>query len=115
VTAVATERWAPIHGYEDHYAASSLGDIHGLPRRAPIYNRGREFSRFVPPKILRPAPRSGPNKRRWVKLCRDGIRADYEVGRLVLEAFTEPRPDRRVEYIDGDTCNTRLDNLRWSA
>lgn len=46
----------------------------------------------------------------------DQMYCDFDVGRLVAEAFMpEHDPDACVVHVDGDIGNNRLDNLRWAT
>lgn len=46
----------------------------------------------------------------------DGIRKNYLVHRLILEAFVGPCPEgMECRHLDGDPSNNRLENLRWGT
>lgn len=92
------EVWRPIEGFECLYEVSNLGRV-------------KSFW-FNKEKILK------PNKTKWgylyVVLCKDGRKKNYNVHRLVANAFL-PNIDNlpEVNHIDEDKTNNRVDNLEW--
>lgn len=95
------EIWKPIKGYEGLYEVSNLGRIKSLN-----YNHtGKE-------KILK------PTKDRYgylqVTLCKNNIKKQYTVHRLVAEAFID-NPDNlpQVNHKDENKQNNNVDNLEW--
>jgi hypothetical protein len=51
-----------------------------------------------------------------VNLCRKGIKFNFLVHRLVLEAFVGSCPDSfECCHKDGNPLNNRLENLRWGS
>jgi hypothetical protein len=99
------ETWRPVPGYENIYDVSSLGDVRSLDRET---SNGRRLK--------------GRPKKAWVQsgglvvdLWQEGVRKDYTVARLVLEAFEVLSPSKTHTPVhkDGNGLNCRLDNLRW--
>lgn len=110
----ATERWAPVPGYEGRYEVSDLGQVRSLTRMV-VRSDGRR--RTYPGRLLEPyVSESGSSPRRIVTLCRDGGQAPRRVYTLVLEAFVGPRPaGMQGCHNDGDSLNDHLANLRWDT
>lgn len=72
------ERWLPVVGYEGLYDISDLGRVRSLPRNT---TRGGILRQWITTTGY-PA----------VTLCRDGVRENWAVHRLVGEAFIGPLP-----------------------
>lgn len=101
------ETWLPVLGYEDSYEVSDLGRVRSLPRRDARGRRRRGM-------LL--APRTNARNRLAVALYRDRVRADFQIHRLVLEAFVGPRPEGLEGcHWNGDPTDNRLVNLRWDT
>ncbi len=101
------ERWLPVVGYEGIYEVSDQGRVRSLDR---IDTRGHARRE----KVLR--PRKTTRDHLAVALYADSVRTDFQVHRLVLEAFVGPRPAgmEGCHWNDIPTDN-RLENLRWDT
>lgn len=91
--------WREIPGHEGLYAAHPSGRIASLRSE----------------KVLKPflLPR---NERSYqmVSLPREGRYINNYVHRLILQTFVGPCPSgHEAHFINGDTTDTRLENLRW--
>lgn len=88
------EVWKPVVGYEGLYEVSNLGSIRGVKRG----------------KLLKP----GKGKYLFVVLCKDGIRHETSVHRIVATAFC-PNPDNKpeVNHINEIKTDNRAENLEW--
>ncbi len=95
------EEWRPALGYEGIYAVSNQGRVRRL--HSPT-NRSKNDG------ILSPGlARNGYLR---VVLCREGVRRNFSVHRLVLEAFKRPfRSGEVTNHIDGVKRNNGLGNL----
>ena len=95
------EIWKPIKGYEGLYEVSNLGRIKSL-----VNNKGQYRE-----KILKPRYTYGYLK---VILCKNGIKKNYRVHRLVAEAFL-PNPDNLplINHKDEQKDNNIVTNLEW--
>jgi hypothetical protein len=103
------EEWRPIAGWEGLYEVSDQGRVRSLPRQTARGVRGGKIISGRPdPKgyidvQLRNAPyRPGQN---------------YQLHRLVLEAFVGPCPEGFItrHYPDYTPSNCRLGNLSWAS
>lgn len=88
--------WRPVFEWEDLYEVSSHGEVRNA----------------IEGNVLRPfTTRKGY---RIVKLCRDGVKKNFKVHRLVASAFIRlPDEGEQVNHRDLDKANNRLDNLEW--
>lgn len=97
------EIWKDIKGYEGIYQVSSLGRVRS--------NRNRFFGESGW-KLMSIAT----NKKRYPKLVlhKDGKRKNFDVHRLVAEAFI-PNPEglEYVNHISENTSDNRVENLEW--
>ena len=100
------ERWKDIRGYEGLYQVSNYGRVRSLERRVNWKNT----TRLIKEKILNPLV---SNNRLYARLC-NGVQIDFEIHRLVAEAFI-PNPNGYdvVHHIDHNPHNNRVENLRW--
>lgn len=91
------EKFKSVKGYEGLYEVS---------------NFGRVFSHYGKGKILSDCKSSSGYK--LVQLVKDGIKKDFNVHRLVANAFIEnPFCKEYVNHIDGNKANNSVDNLEW--
>lgn len=92
------EIWREVVGYEGLYAVSSHGRIFGKKK-----NKHLSFG-------------NGKAGYQLVGLCKNGIRKNHQVHRLVATAFIENSKKKKVvNHIDGDKHNNVVGNLRWST
>lgn len=99
---LATERWAPIPGYEQTYEVSTRGRVNSRPR--PTTRGG----------ILTWSPDNYGYPR--VTLVQGGKQRKVRVHLLVMAAFVGPTPEgMEVRHLDGDSSNPRLDNLAFGT
>lgn len=92
-----------IPGYEDHYRASSKGEIISVARISPQ-------NHFLPKRKLIARPTNRGYK--VVALCKKGIVHWYSVHRLVILAF-KGKSSKEVNHIDGDKLNNKINNLEY--
>lgn len=99
------EKWKDIEGYEGIYQVSNLGNVRSLYFKNNKYkiDRIKERSKTLDKKgYLR------------VILCKDGKIKNFQVHRLVAQAFI-PNPNNynEVNHKDENPSNNRVDNLEW--
>lgn len=102
------EIWKSIPGYKGLYEVSNMGRVKALER---IAARGSKGERHRKEQILKLQCRNLYLK---ATLCKNGEYKQFQVHRLVAEAFI-PNPDGKpvVNHIDGDRCNNQASNLEW--
>jgi HNH endonuclease len=106
------ERCQRISQLGGNYVADSDGNILGVRRGARTENQWGESSRSVPAHVM--STKVHTYGHLVVQLSMDGLRRNYCVAVLVLEAFGHPRPPgHMVAYADGDPANCSLANLSW--
>ena len=109
------EEWRPVLGYEGYYEVSSIGRVRSLPRVRFVKRRtGTEFTMRMAGKVLALCL----NKDGYLSgnMCIDGRRKNFEVHRLVCEAFHGPAPEgHEAAHNDGVRTNCRASNLRWAT
>lgn len=92
------EVWASIKGYEGLYEVSNFGNVRSL--------------KFGKIKYLKPANNGFGYYH--VILCKNGIKKDYKVHRLVANAFIEnPNNLPQINHIDENKTNNKASNLEW--
>src|SRR3546814_7637980 len=87
-----SEEWRPVLGYEGYYEVSSLGRVRSLPRiRSAKRRKGTQFTMRMAGRVLVLCL----NKSGYLagNMCIEGQRKNFEVHRLVCEAFHGPAPD----------------------
>lgn len=98
--------WKDIKNYEGKYQINENGEIRSLK----FINNQVEKKRKKP-LIIKPQVR---NNYLIVNLCKNGIRKQYSVHRLVAETFIEnPNNYNIVNHKDFNTFNNNVENLEW--
>ena len=100
-----SEIWKDVVGYEGFYQVSNKGNVHSVAR---IDSIGRKIGgRTLKPRYHRDGYLQ-------VILCKNGIRKNKLIHRLVLEAFVEnPNNLPEVNHKDENKINNGLSNLEW--
>ena len=103
------EIWKEIKGYEGLYEVSSEGRVRSVDRL--VYDNTHRCNRSLKGKVLK--NRKGQYYYE-VHLCKDGIRKQFYVHRLVAETFI-PNPDNKpeIDHINTDYLDNRVENLRF--
>ena len=100
------ESWKDIPDYEGFYEVSNMGNVRSVDRE--VWN-GRNF--FI--RKGKTISQTNGNYKQ-LHLCKEGVVKKHYVHRLVLQAFTEPIPDKPFcNHIDKDPYNNHLSNLEW--
>jgi predicted XRE-type DNA-binding protein len=103
---IMKEIWKEVQGYEGLYEISNYGIIKGIERECP-YNKRKLGGK---PK----SQRSDKDGYRIVTLCKDCIKKNFKVHRLVAINFLENKNNfPMVNHIDGDKANNHVSNLEW--
>lgn len=104
---VCAEEWRAVPDWEGLYEVSNLGRVRSIDR---VNHRGARMKG----KVLKHATKTGGH--RYVRLTRNATMHSYFVHRLVLSAFSGPRPPGLCAcHNDGDPTNNRAENLRWDT
>lgn len=102
------EIWKPIPGYEGQYEVSDQGRVRSLDRTLTTklgYQR-RHKGHMINPRLSR---------RGYLRVSLTK-KKDHYMHRLVLLAFTGPRPEgMECLHDDGNPLNNNLKNLRWGT
>ena len=102
------EIWMDIPNYEGYYKVSNLGRVKSLER---MINYARSKNRkLMKEHILFGSVNS--NGYKTVNLCKDGYYKHWLIHRLVMLSFVG-ESDLRVNHIDENKLNNRLDNLEY--
>ena len=106
---MSEEIWKDIEGFEGSYQVSSLGRVRSLDRQIIHPLTGPKFLRGCI--ITLHKARNGYSR---ITLCRDGVRFQFSVHRLVAKAFI-PNPNNlpEINHKDENKVNNRADNLEW--
>ena len=100
------EIWKDIEEFVGLYQVSNLGRVRSIERdeNGHIHNYIRKG------KILKPAN----GKYLFVSLCKNGIKKNYRIHRLVAETFL-PNPNgyKEVNHKSENTKDNRVINLEW--
>lgn len=108
MTTTMTTIWKDIAGYEGLYQISNTGLVRSLAR---ISVNGHKLK----DKLMKtPCNKHGY---KVINLRNDGVSTQYQVHRLVAEAFiprVEGKPTVNHKAI-GDTKNNHVDNLEWAS
>lgn len=108
----ATEIWMPVHGYEDRYQVSNLGDLRSVGRTVDIEYGTSKFKREISGvKIFQ----QKHNKGYLVVRLYDGKKyKSHYVHRLVAEAFVNNDNHLpQINHKDGNKSNNHCENLEW--
>lgn len=115
---VNMENWKYIEGYEGKYMISDKGRVKSCEYKFKD-SLGRKCTNK--PRIIkceyknsRKALNKNASKRVTVGLRKNGKKKQFQISRLVAEAFI-PNPENKetVNHIDGDTENNTKENLEW--
>ena len=100
------EIWADIAGYDGAYQISNMGHV-----RTFLKKDG--FVGFVKTEKSRPRSLiSHGNGYMYVTLCKNGVRKNHYIHRLVAEAFIgEIKDGYVINHLDYDRSNNRVENL----
>ncbi|WP_442972456.1 NUMOD4 motif-containing HNH endonuclease [Rhodococcus sp. BH5] len=103
-----TGQWRAVVGYEGIYEVSDLGEVRSVSR-----TDARGHRRTGRLRVAYPSVSSG---HLTVTLYKRGRRSTKFVHRLVIEAFTGPRPDgMEACHNNGVRTDNRASNLRWDT
>lgn len=107
-----TEEWKDIPGYEGRYQASTMGRIRSLDRRVRVVCHGKEATRLMRGRVLRP----GKCRTGHVSVVLGNKANGSPVHKLVALTFIGPRPDGcEICHNDGDPTNNAVSNLRYDT
>lgn len=107
------EIWKDIPGYEGRYQASTEGRIRSVDHRVRLVAHGKETTRLMRGRVLRPAryEKSG-----HVSVVLGHGAAGSPVHQLIARTFLGPVPDGcEVCHNDGDPLNNSVSNLRYGT
>lgn len=106
------EIWKDIPGFEGKYQASTFGRIRSVDRRVRIVVHGKEATRLLKGRVLRPGALSSGHL---------SVVLGREYGSMLVHVavaitFIGSRPkDMDVCHNDGNPKNNRVDNLRYDT
>ena len=103
------EEWRDIKEFEGLYQISNLGRVKSLSREVRANTCG---IRTLQEKIITSCKSSCGYM--MVVLCKDGVRFNKTIHRLVAETFIpNPKALREINHKDEDKTNNCVDNLEW--
>lgn len=111
------EIWKDIIGYEGLYMVSNFGRVKRLETTVEYRPRSQGGVRvdYLPEMIIQPFEGKFKNYKCWrIRLRKDGEQKNYQVHRLVAEAFI-PNPDNKpwINHLDSNSKNNIWTNLEW--
>jgi hypothetical protein len=99
------EVWKSVDDYEGFYEVSNMGDVRSM-------NRYTKDGKFLKGKVLKQGLCTSGYKH--VVFCKDGIKKDMLVHRLVARAFLQNENKyAEINHKDEDKCNNVVSNLEW--
>lgn len=108
-----TEEWKDIPGYEGKYQASTAGRIRSIDRRVRVVVHGKEATRLMRGRVLRPGV---CGKSGHVSVVLGHGANGSPVHMLVAVTFIGPRPEGMdVCHNDGNPKNNTVTNLRYDT
>lgn len=92
------EIWKKVIGYESDYEISNKGRLRSFKRRNPYIRKIGAHSNGYP----------------FYKLCKDGIKTQFSIHRLVAIHFI-PNPENKpqINHKNGIRSDFRIENLEW--
>src|SRR3982750_1005718 len=105
------ENWKDVPDYEEHYQASTFGNVRSMDR---IDYRKNNSDVYTPHNIKGKILKQKTTKRGYkaVILCKDGIIKHTSVHRIICLTFhSNTESKKMVNHIDGDKSNNRIENL----
>ena len=122
-TNITNEIWKPVVGYGGRYMVSNMGRIMSMRERKYHTKKGyvtKKVRYILRPVIFNLSPAAVKARKTslrsysMVTLCKDGLRKNIYVHRLVADAFLGVKPKGLVtDHINGDKYDNRLCNLRY--
>lgn len=98
------EVWRSTEGYEGFYEVSNMGNVRSVTRHSVD-------GKFLKGKILKQGLSTSGYKH--VVFCKDGVKKDMLVHRLVARAFLHNNGFTEINHKDGNKCNNIVSNLEW--
>jgi hypothetical protein len=99
-------RWVPAYGFEDCYSVSDDGR---MARTSTYGNNPRRVWKII-------APRKKRGGYITFHLCKNGVRTDPTVHRIMWESFVGPIPPKiEINHIDGVRDHNVMDNFELAT
>ena len=99
------ESWKSVDGYEGFYEVSNIGNVRSVSRHT-------RDGKFLKGKVLKQGLSTSGYKH--VVFCKDGIKKDMLVHRLVASAFLENNKRfSEINHKDENKDNNAVSNLEW--